>query len=464
MNRNQELLEKASYPKLLLNLCVPTVIIMLVMMIYNMADIFFIGRTGDPTKIAAVSLCGPVFSILSGLGTLLGSGGCTAISLSFGRKEYDKIKSYSSFCCYGALILGFLFLAIILTVANPLVQALGADADTIDSTLNYLHILALGAPVILFANVFGNIIRADGAAKQSMVANGLGTIANILLDALFILGLSWDVAGAALATVLGNCVSCSYLLFYILKRQPALSLHPKHFSVRLKISLTVISLGLPLACSTLLMSFSRIIANRMVVGYDSIALAAQGISGKIGMLLSMLAMGICMGMQPALSYSYSSGNPKRMQAIIKNTAIFTVLTGTLIAIVCFFARNALIAAFIDDEQVISYGQTFILASIVTGPFYGLYQLCQSFLQSTGKSSYATFVALMDKGLFYLPILFLMHNIFGLYGIAFTSAVTLLFSLSAGGILSILWHKKITANLDPIPASVPDPICSKKSIP
>jgi len=442
MNKNQEMLQKASYPKLLLNLCVPTIIIMLVMILYNMADTFFIGQTGDPNKIAAVSLCGPVFSILSGLGTLLGSGGCTAISLSFGKQEKEKIKTYSSFCCYGALMLGFLFMAVVLLVSRPLALALGADADTMASTLDYLHILALGAPFVLFANVFANIIRADGAAKESMIANGLGTVINILLDALFIMAFSWDVAGAALATVLGNCVSCAYLLYYVLKKQPALSLSPKHFSVRREILGTILSLGLPMAVSTLLMSFSHMISNRMLVGYGSVALAAQGISGKTGMLISMLAMGICMGMQPAISFNYGSGNIKRMKNIIRNTGLFTILVGTLLTIVCFFGRNAIVAAFIDNQDVLAYGQTMVFASIIIGPFYGLYQLCQTFLQSTGKASYATIVALLDKGLFYLPILFVMQHAFGLYGIVFTGTVTLVFSLMAGVMLSLSWWHKI----------------------
>ncbi|MDE7351515.1 MAG: MATE family efflux transporter [Acetatifactor sp.] len=442
MNRNQKMLESASYPRLLLNLCVPTIIIMLVMVLYNMADTFFIGQTGDPSKIAAVSLCGPVFSILSGLGTLLGSGGCTAISMAFGKKESEKIRQYSAFCCYGALAIGFVFLALVLFTAGPLAAALGADADTMDSTLSYLRILALGSPVVLFANVFANIIRADGAAKESMAANGLGTIANILLDALFILVFSWDVAGAALATVLGNGVSCVYLLYYILKKQPALSLSPKDFSLRREVALGVLPLGLPMACGTLLMSFSHMISNRMVVGYDSVALAAQGVSGKIGMLISMLAMGICMGMQPAISFNYGSGNLKRMRNIIKNTGIFSVVVGTVLTVVCFFARNAIISAFIDNEEVIAYGQIMVYASICIGPFYGLYQLCQTFLQSTGKASYATLTALLDKGLFYLPVLFIMKSIFGLYGIVFTGAVTLVFSLAAGSILSLIWSRRI----------------------
>lgn len=442
MNKNQELLEKASYPRLLLHLSLPAVVIMLVMILYNMADTFFIGQTENPAKIAAISLCAPVFSILSGLGTLLGSGGCTAISLALGKKNLADIKKYSSFCCYAALFLGGVFLIVINLFLSPLCRGLGADADTMADAMNYLRIIAFGAPFILFNNVFANVIRADGAAKESMIANCLGTFSNILLDALFIMVFAWDVAGAAIATVLGNCISSGYLLYYILRKQPALSLSPKHFTLLPEISWTVLSLGLPMAFSTLLMSLSHVIANRMVIGYGSVALAAQGVSGKIGMVITMIAMGICMGLQPAISYHYGAGHLTRMKQIIRNTGIFTVCLGSILAVLICLARDTIIAAFIDNEEVIAYGQIFVIASVIIGPFYGLYQLCQTYLQSTGKASFASIVALMDKGLFYLPLLFVLSRAFGLYGIIFTGAVTLFFSLTAGIIFSIIWSKKI----------------------
>lgn len=454
MKRSQKILESASFPKLLLNLCLPTVIIMVVMVVYHMADTFFIGQTGDPAKIAAISLCAPLFSILSGLGTLLGSGGCTALSLALGRKETSRIKAFTSLCCWGSLLIGILFMAVLLIAMKPISTVLGADAETLVYTTDYLRIIALGAPLILFNNVFANIIRSDGAAVESMIANGLGTLSNILLDALFILVFSWDVAGAALATVIGNAISCIYLFYYVVKKQPAFSLHPKYLSLKKDILVPVITLGLPLACSTLLMSCSSMISNRLMVGYGSVALAAQGVAGKIGMLISMIAMGICMGIQPAISYNFAAGNSKRTRMILRNTGIFTVIVGTILTVACFFARNTIVAAFIDNDQVIAYGQIMVLASLVTGPFYGLYQLCQTFLQSTGKASYATLAALLDKGIYFIPILFLMDRLFGLYGIAFTGAVTLVFSLATAALFSFHWQHKLNAAAMATAAAMP----------
>ena len=337
---------------------------------------------------------------------------------------------------------------------KPISTVLGADAETLVYTTDYLRIIALGAPLILFNNVFANIIRSDGAAVESMIANGLGTLSNILLDALFILVFSWDVAGAALATVIGNAISCIYLFYYVVKKQPAFSLHPKYLSLKKDILVPVITLGLPLACSTLLMSCSSMISNRLMVGYGSVALAAQGVAGKIGMLISMIAMGICMGIQPAISYNFAAGNSKRTRMILRNTGIFTVIVGTILTVACFFARNTIVAAFIDNDEVIAYGQIMVLASLVTGPFYGLYQLCQTFLQSTGKASYATLAALLDKGIYFIPILFLMDRLFGLYGIAFTGAVTLVFSLATAALFSFHWQHKLNAGAMATTAAMP----------
>ena len=442
MEKNEQILKNAPYKKLVMNLCLPTIIIMLVMVVYNMADIYFIGKTGDPYKIAAISLCGPLFSMLSGMGTLLGSGGCTAISLALGEKEYKKIKSFTSLCFYGSIIIGVIFSAVVLFNLRRIGYAIGSDEATIEYTCSYLQIIAIGAPVILFTNVFTNLIRADGAAKESMIANGLGTIANIILDPILIMGCSMGVAGAAIATVIGNILSGIYLIYYVLKKQPAFSLYIQDLRLKREIVLPIVTLGLPLAFSTILMSCSTILSNKLMITYGAIAVAANGVAGKVGMLISMIAMGICMGMQPAISYNYGAGAYERMRTIIKKTGIATVVVGTILTLIGFLLKNQIITAFIDNAEVIELGKKMVYASLVIGPFYGLYQLCTTFLQSTGKAGYATFVALLDKGLFFIPMLFLLNHLAGLNGLIYAGAVTNVFSLLVGAVLCFSWNRKI----------------------
>ncbi|MDE5698343.1 MAG: MATE family efflux transporter [Lachnospiraceae bacterium] len=444
MKKNEQLLQKGSFIQMVTNLCVPTIVIMLVMVIYNMADTYFIGKTGDPSKIAAVSLCGPIFSILSGLGTLLGSGGCTAVSLALGKKEYNKIKSYTSLCCYGSLAIGFIFSAAVLTNLKGISTAIGANADTLEYTGTYLRILALGGPVILFGNVVNNLIRADGSAKQAMISNGLGTIVNIILDPLLILGFEMGVAGAAAATVTGNIISFLYLFWYIKKKQTVFSLSIRDLSLKKEIVLPIVSLGLPLACSTIMMSFSHMFMNHILAGYGSVTVAASGVAGKVSMVVSMVAMGVCMGLQPAISYNYGAGEYSRMYRIMRNLGIMTIIVGSILTAGCLIGKRYLVAMFIEHDEVIRLGEEMVVASMLMGPFYGLYQLCTTFLQSTGKASYATVVALLDKGIIYLPMLFGLNALFGLNGVIYTAPFTDMLSLLVGAVLCLVWNRTLRA--------------------
>lgn len=436
------MLAEGSYPQLLLKLCLPTVVVILVMIVYNMADTYFIGQTGDPNKIAAISLSMPFFTILSGISTLFGNGGCTSISMALGRKDYEKIQAFCSICAYSAITVGIVFLVIVNFAIHPIATMLGADADTMEFTCQYLQIFSLAAPFVVFNQTYGSVIRADGAATHSMMSNILGTVSNIFLDALFILVFHWDVAGAALATVIGNVLTTIYLVYYLWKKQPAFRPYPKYFTFKKDYFLPVVTLGLPMCCSTMLNSISHMISNRLMIGYGSVALSAQSVAGKLSMVITMLLMAICMGIQPAISYNYGSNNLKRMYAIIRNTGIFTVVLGFVLSAFCYIARTPIISAFIDNEEVIEYGQIMVLASICTGPIYGIYQLCQTFMQATGQAAYATFTAMLDKGIFFLPILFLMNHAFHMYGIAFSAAVTLVFALAVGGFLALRWNKQI----------------------
>ena len=184
------------------------------------------------------------------------------------------------------------------------------------------------------------------------------------------------------------------------------------------------------------------IMNHILAGYRSVAVAASGVAGKVSMVVSMIAMGLCMGMQPAISYNCGAEDYKRMYQIIRNLGILTVIVGSLMTVGCLIGKSSLVAAFIEHEDVIRLGEKMVVASMLMGPFYGLYQLCTTFLQSTGKASYATVVALLDKGIIYLPMLFGLNALFGLDGVIYTAPLTDMVSLLAGGVLCFLWNKKL----------------------
>lgn len=434
------ILENGSFWSLILRLSLPAMVVILVMILYNMADTYFIGQTGDPAKITAISLSMPIFTILSGFGTLLGNGGSTVLSIAYGEKNHHKIKQISAFCIGGSLIIGIIFLALLMGFTEGIANILGANEDTLHHTVVYLRVFAVASPMVLFSQSFAQLIRADGDGATAMIASLGGTVANIVLDALFILGFHWDVMGAALATVIGNMLNSLILILVIMKKKRILIPDKDGWKIPSALMGQVIALGMPMACSTLLNSVSHTMQNRLMIAHSTTAVAAQSVSGKIGMMVTMLIMGVCMGMQPAISYNFGAGNLKRMYQVLKDTLAFSVGLGLILSVGAFFAKDALVAAFIHNDEVIAMGSTFVLAAVCVGPFYGAYQMCQTFLQGTGKASYAIFVSLLDKGLIFIPMMFLMDHFWGPYGLAFAHSATMVFSLIIGIFLSARWAK------------------------
>ncbi len=444
MKKGQELLEKGSFWELAWKLMVPSVVTILVMILYNMADTFFIGQTGDPSKISSISLAMPVFAVLSGIGTLFGNGGSTSISIALGEGNISKVKQIVTFCFFDCLAVGLAFMAAVILGAGPLALALGADEYTLENTILYLRVFSLACPLIMLSHVFASLMRADGDAGIGMVINMSGTIANIFLDALFIMGFHWDVFGAAFASVLGNLLSAAIVVWLLIFRKPTLRPAPKCRFLDPLIAVPVLTLGLPQTFSTLLGSVSHALANRLMMSHGQIFLAAQSVSGKMNMLINMLVMGVCLGLQPAISYCYGARNYRRMNALVKKNLAFSMSLGIALVTIVFVFKDQLIRAFIDNAEVIEIGQVFVLAAVAVGPLTSVYQMCMAFLQATGKVKYSIFTSLLDKGLVYVPVLLVMNHFFGAYGIAFSHAVTMVGSVIVASALALRWSAEIKA--------------------
>lgn len=439
--KNETLLREGSVGQLLLKLSLPVILIMMVTVLYNMADVFFIGRCGDRFQLAAISLAGPVFSAISAFNTLIGFGGCTACSIALGEGREDRVRTYSAFVLYASLLLGLMLTALILGGMKLLLSLLGTNGETGVYTAEYLRILALGAPFLVTSGALGNTVRADGEVKSAMLASLTGTVLNIVLDPLFIAVFRWGCSGAALATVIGNIVSLSLLLRAV-SRKKAFSLSLRDFTLRKDVSLRVLGLGLPMAASTLLMSFSSTVSNRLTVSYGNVAVAARSVAGKSAMLIPMIVMGISMGVQPAISYVYGCRDRKRLRRIVLGVGAVCVAVGALMSAAFFLFRESFVAAFSPDPEIISLGKTMMLGTLLAVPAEGVYHMCSTYLQATGKVGYATLCSLMQKGLVFLPVLLLMERGFGLDGIIFSTAVTTLLSTAIALLLCRRWSRQI----------------------
>ncbi len=438
--KSEAMMKEAPVWRLILTMGLPTIVVMIINVLYNMADVFFMGQTGKTMQVAAISLVGPAFNLFSGVGTLFGAGACTAIAMALGRGDRETTKRCSAFCAWASVATGVVLAAAMLIFLNPLLRLLGANSETAGYARLYLIIITLGSPFMMFSVGLGNAVRADGSSAKAMLISLVGTGVNILLDPLFILVFGWGIAGAAAATVLGNAVSAALIVLHV-KKSDCLTISPKYFTLKKAISLRVLSLGLPMAAGTVLMCFSAMFSNRLLVKYGNIAVAANGVAGKAGMLTGMIVMGLCMGVQPAISYAYGAGDKKRLRGILLGTGMAATVLSTAMGAAFLLGRESFVAAFIDDPQVLEYGRLMVVGGMIASPLYGIYQLCSVYLQGTGKVSFATLTALLQKGIFYVPALYLLEATLGLTGLVFAGAVTDVLSTAAGFVLCLIWAKQ-----------------------
>lgn len=421
MNDNQDLFEKAPVPKAVATMAVPTIISMLVVVIYNMADTFFIGQTNDAMQVAAVSLATPVFMVFMALGNLFGIGGSSAISRALGEKKLKRARNLSSFCCYGSLGLGVLVAAVFIIGINQILNLIGASENTFGYAKDYLIYISFGGPFIMFGTAFGNILRGEGAAKESMIGNMIGTLTNIILDPIMILGLGWGVTGAAVATVIGNIAACLFYLAYFLRKKSSLSIRIQDFCMGEGIAPSVMSIGIPASLNNILMSCANIVLNNVLARYGDTPVAAMGVAMKANMLVVLLQIGLCAGIQPLIGYNYGARNSRRLKKVFWFTGLCAVIMGTALTVFMVAARETVIRAFINDSQVIGYGIQMVIALQLSGPVIGILFLCINTLQGMGKALPSLVLTICRQGLIFIPLVFILNGIFGLEGVIYAQA-------------------------------------------
>lgn len=304
MKDNTQVFESYSVPRAVRTLALPSMMGMLVNIVYNLADTFFVGQTGNANMVAAVSVTMPLFLLFIACGNLFGVGGCAFVSRSLGEGKTERVKTISSFCVYSAIGVGLVMTVLFLVFRKPVLYAVGASDATFAYAADYLKYVAIGSPFIVSSVMLGNLVRGEGAARVSMIGSIIGQVVNIVLDPIFILnkgdklfglampfGTGQGVAGAAIATVIGNVVSVIFFLIYFLRGKSILSISPGRYRVRGGIARGVITVGLPAAINSLLMSISNMLINVFLQAYGDNAVAAMGITMKANMLVVMLQIG-----------------------------------------------------------------------------------------------------------------------------------------------------------------------------
>lgn len=444
MNKDKsiEIFRDAPIPKAVLSNAIPSVISMIMVLIYNLADTFFISQTKEPLMVAAISVATPAFLIFMAIGMIFGIGGTSLISRTLGTGNKEKAKYISSFCFWTGTGIGVLAMILIWIFNEPVCRLVGASDDTIGYASQYLGIVAFCIPFLIISGIFSNVIRAEGSSKTAMMGMLIGNLLNVILDPIMILVFDWGVRGAAVATVVGNCIGAFYYIRYLVSDKTSLSIKMRDYRVRDGIASGVFGIGIPASLNNILMSVSNIFINNVMSQYGDMAVAGLGVAIKVNMIIVTLLLGFGMGIQPLLGYCYGARNKKRYMESLKFSLLFAFGLSTILTIVCYVFAGPLVTAFLQDGEAYAFGFAFSRRYIISGPIVGFLFVFINAIQATGASIPALILSISRQGLIFIPVLYLFNGIFGeAKMVAMTQPVTDYLATTLSLILFIITYKK-----------------------
>lgn len=425
--------------KLVLSLAAPTVASMLVTAIYNMADTYFVSHISTDAS-AAVGVVFSIQSLIQAVGFGLGMGCGSLVSRLLGADDKKNACKYASSAVFCAFIFGLALLIYGTLDIDRLMSIFGADKDVLPYAKDYGLYILFGAPIMCCSFVFNNVLRAEGKARFAMVGLTVGGILNIILDPILIFdkGLGLGTEGAALATVISQCISFCILASFFARRKTEVALSLKNISRKLTDYLMIIKTGVPTVCRQGLASVATTLLNRAALPYTSAAVAAVTIATKLYLFIRNAVIGIGQGFMPVAGYNYGAKNYRRVtEAFRFSVFIGSVVTVSATVIFALFAPS-LIALFREsDMQVIHIGSKALYLLCLSLPVMAYSTYVNQLLQCLGKVKRATFLAACRNGIFYIPLMLILPHFFGLTGILFvqpladllTCAISIPFHLS-----------------------------------
>ena len=438
-----ESFEKDSIASVVIKNSIPALIAMIMVMVYNLADVFFIGLTHDDLQVAAVSLASPVFMIFMSLGTLFGVGGTSVISRALGAGKKEYAKKVSSFCMWGSVALGILLMAVLWIFMDKITVMLGANEETFQYASEYLTIVVGAGVFSMLSNCFSSIIRTEGAPMKAMTGTVIGNLINLILDPIMILGFKWGIVGAAVATVIGNAAATAYYLLYFLSGKSNLSIHPKHFSMKDGIFTGVMAIGISASLVNMLVSVSAIVVNSQLGKYADASMyqAGYGVSSKVIMIITLIGIGIGSGVQPFLGYCFGAKNKERLTKGIRFSALFATIACLIVSVLCYVFAPQIVNVFLTDDTALECGVHFTRILLTTAWLIGAFGICQNTLQAIGAATPALLASIIRQAVIFIPALFILQAAVGLDGLLWAQPVADVLSLIVVVLMLVIRIKK-----------------------
>lgn len=422
--------------KLLGQFAVPSIIAMLVSSLYNIVDQFFIGRSVGELGNAATNISFPLSISCVAIALMFGIGGASAFNLSMGEGEKEKAVYYMGNAAVMLFACGLALCLVTQVFMRPMLVFFGSPDNVLGYAEVYTRIVAFGFPFLIFATGGGHLIRADGSPKFTMLCNLTGAVINTILDAVFVFGFEWGMAGAAAATIIGQVVSCGMAMWY-LGHCKSVTIGRCHLIIRKEYIGKIAALGAAPCSNQLAMMIVQVVMNKSLKYYGSLSdygeaipIACAGIITKVNQVFMSFIIGISQGLQPIVSFNYGAKNYKR----VKTAYLRAITYGFVLALLAFLlfqlVPRQIISVFGNGSDkyyrfAVSYFRIFLFFTFLNF----LQPISSNFFTAIGKPKRGVFLSLTRQIIFLLPLLLLLPMFLGIDGIMYAGPIA---DFMAGG--------------------------------
>lgn len=425
-----EIFENESVTKALIKLALPTVIGQIILVIYNMADTFFVGQTGNDAMLTAVTICMPAFMFLSAISNLFGIGGASVIARAIGTGDESRASSASALAFWGCLFTAAVYSITVLIFRDLFVDALGGtDRSVHSNAVEYVTVtVTIGGISTAIASMLSHLIRAEGRAMQASLGIAVGGVANIALDPLFmfvILPPGHEAMGAAIATALSNLISLIFfvVVLFCIRKHSHINLKPTAEMTQKGIPIDILSAGIPACVMTLFENISFAVLDKLISFAGVPMQAGIGVAKKLNMLAHSIVRGIAQGALPLIGYHFASKNYKRMCQSFQAASVMSVSMATACMTVCLIFAKPFVNAFIHTEsESMRYGVVFLRILCLGGPFSALAYTVISFFQAVGSGKKSFILAILRKGIVDIPLMIVLNTVAPIYGVVSATPV------------------------------------------
>ena len=413
MEENKEFLGTEPVGKLLFKLSIPTVVAQLVNMLYNIVDRIYIGHMpGDGSlALTGVGVCMPLIMLISAFAALVSSGGAPRASIFMGRKDIRSAEKTMGNCFSLQVCISIVLTIVVLLWNEELLLAFGASENTIGYATDYMSIYAIGTLFVQLTLGMNFFITAQGFTRVSMVTVLIGAITNIVLDPIFIFGFHMGVRGAALATILSQAISCTWVVYFLCSQKTRLRLKKENLGLQANVILPCVALGTAAFIMQASESIISVCFNSSLLQYGGdIAVGTMTIMVSV-MQFAMLPMqGIAQGAQPISSYNYGARNAARVKKTFKLLLCSCLIYSFALWLAVMICPSFFVGIFTPDEALIQFASPMLRIYLGGMCIFGIQIACQMTFTSLGKAVNSIIVAVFRKFVLLLPLIYIMPQI------------------------------------------------------